>query len=154
METQQVPPKNADYLLTLMIIICNSILAIISSFMPDIWFATGLVIIVSSTTCYVLIAPRAPAFRPSLKRPIAAFVVGFLPFIVMMIFRLLIVKGYPSQLVSDFIIFIPIALLLGASGFFYYKSMAEKKYLNIGIGILCTLIATAYFFLTVVMGIF
>ena len=154
METQQVPPKNVDYLLTVSLIISPSILAIISSFTPEIWYAIWFAIVGSSTMCYVLLVPRVPAFRPFLKRPIVAFVVGFLPFIVMMIFRLLIVRGYLSQLVNDAVIFIPIALLLGASGFFYYKSMTEKKYLNIGIGVLCTLIATAYFFLSVVMVLF
>jgi hypothetical protein len=146
MEVQQPPSKFVGYLLALMIMLDGSILCIVTSYVPNAWPFSWLMLIVFSTISYPLIAPRSPAFSPSLRKPIFAFFAGFLSFIAMMIFRLLFVKDYLSQLADEAIVFVPIALLLGGSGFFYYKATIEKKYLNIGIGVLCTIIATIYFF--------
>jgi|GEM_PF-5688701 hypothetical protein len=146
MEIQQVPNKNAAYLLALTMVVNSSFLAIVSSFVPGIWFATWFFIVASCTICYSLVVPRSPAFSPSMKKPSVAFVVGFLPFVIMLAFRLLFAKGDHSHFDDYVIIFLPIALLLGASGFFYYKSTSGNKFFNLGIGVLCTLIATVYFF--------
>ena len=146
MEAQQPPSKLGGYILALLFMLDGVILCIVASFEPWAWPFAWIMLIIFSTVGYPLVAPRAINFIPSLRKPIFSFFTGFLPFISMMIFRLLFVKDYLSQLADEAIVFVPIALLLGGSGFFYYKATIGKKYLNIGIGVLCTLIATAYFF--------
>jgi len=146
MEGQQSPSKFGGYILALMFMLDGVILCIVASFEPWAWPFAWIMLIIFSTISYPLVAPRAINFIPSLRKPIFSFFTGFLPFIAMMIFRLLFVKGYLSQLANEATVFVPIALLLGGSGFFYYKATIEKKYLNIGIGVLCTIIATVYFF--------
>ena len=146
MEVQQTPSKFVGYLLTFIAIFDCFAVCLASWLNPMEWYITWLMLIVLGPASYVFLASRLPVFSSSLKKPIVAFFVGFLPFILMIIFKVLFAESLALPL-GDFIAFIPIALLIGGSGFFYFKATDGKKYLNVGIGVLCTLVAISSFLL-------
>ncbi|MDV0445184.1 hypothetical protein MmiAt1_07410 [Methanimicrococcus sp. At1] len=64
------------------------------------------------------------------KRPIMSFIVGFLPLFLLFLYRLPYAAVFPSQLVDDFILLMPGALLLGAAGYFMAQQKPDKKTQN------------------------
>ena len=135
METQQPRPMSSIIFLAVLFVSDGFIAGTLSHFQPLAWYLAWFFLISGVTT-----------FGYLSKKPILSFFVGALPLFLVMAFRLLFVADSLPQLIADSVVFIPVALLLGGSGFFYARAFLGNKYLNLGIGILFILIAAVYFF--------
>ena len=79
------------------------------------------------------------------KRPIMSFIVGFLPLILMVLYRIPWAIRFPEHVLEEFILMFPGALLLGIGGYFAARTVGEKRNLNLGIGVLFVLAMIALY---------
>ncbi|MBZ3935389.1 hypothetical protein [Methanimicrococcus blatticola] len=79
------------------------------------------------------------------KRQIMSFIVGFLPLILMVLYRIPMAFVFPDHVVEELITMFPGALLLGIGGYFAARTNGDKKILNLGIGVLFVLAMIALY---------